>query len=54
MIIEINRQEAILLVELLQKVDGRDQYADVQNEIDSLLNCFVGFVPANLFERGAA
>jgi len=50
MIIEINRQEAILLVELLQKVDGRVQYANVQNEIDSLLDCFVGFVPSNIFQ----
>ena len=51
MLLEINRKEAALIVELLRKVDGRDQYADVQNEISELLDCFIGVVPSNLPER---
>jgi len=36
--IQLNQAEAALLLELLQRVDGRVQYADVQVQISNLLN----------------
>jgi|GEM_PF-6569796 len=42
--IQLNQEQADLLLHLLQMVDGRVQYADVQDQINNLLNQVGGAV----------